>query len=147
MVARGSQKVNDEGQATAVVEGDLVMVHIGVGRSKREVKALFAVPGGKQQRTDSELKESIITYNDEALRTRKKRVKGSYCGHSVLVTASVNSLSQSVPERTYDFHAGSCWSDVLANVKALPASELWHTPRTSSAFSVRCLFFIFSWWL
>ena len=76
MVARGSQKVNDEGQATAVVEGDLVMVHIGVGRSKREVKALFAVPGGKQQRTDSELKESIITYNDEALRTRKQKGQG-----------------------------------------------------------------------
>ena len=132
MVGRGSQKVNDEGQATAVVEGDLVMAHIGMGRSKKEVKALFALAGAKQQRMDSELKDSVITYNDESLRTRKKRVKGSYSGHSVLVTASVNSLSQCVPEKTFEFHSGSCWSDVVPNVKALPASELWHTTRLAA---------------
>eukprot|EP00435_Cladocopium_sp_Y103_P020629 s1684_g5.t1 len=127
MVARGSQKVNDEGEAKAVVEGDLVMVHCG-SRGKKEIKAMFS--GSKNQRAESELKETIIVYTDESLRSRKKRVKGGYSGHSQLVTASSAPLAQVVPEKSYDFHTGSCWSDVFSGVQALGASELWYASRT-----------------
>ena len=127
MVARGAQKVNDEGEAKAVVEGDLLMVHCGT-RGKKEIKAMFN--GSKNQKAESDLKESIIVYTDESLRSRKKRVKGGYSGHTYLLTASSAPLAQVVPEKSYDFHTGSCWSDVFSGVQALGASELWYASRT-----------------
>eukprot|EP00435_Cladocopium_sp_Y103_P050067 s89_g15.t1 len=124
MLGRGSQKVTEAGECTAVIEGDLLMIHVGMNRSKKEIKGLFTVGNGKQNRSDADLKDSIILFTDESLRSRKKRVKGSYSGHSHLVTASSANLSQAVPEKTYDYHAGSCWSDVVTNVEALSGSEL-----------------------
>ena len=127
MVARGSQKNNDAGEATAVVEGDIVAIHCGMDRTKKEAKNLFKAGGGKK--VDSELKDTTVCFNDESLRARKRRVKGSYSGVSHLLFASSSCISQSVPERTFQNHSANSWPNVVPGVMALPPSELWHTSR------------------
>ena len=136
MVARGSPKDNDAGEATQVVEGDVVAIHTGMERTKKEAKNLFKPSSaGKGSKVNSELKDTIITYTDDSLRSRKRRVKGSYPGCSHMLFASSSCISLSVPEKSYQHHTGNCWSNVFSQVSALGPSDLWHTTRRA------CLFF------
>ena len=132
LIGRGSQKQNQDGETTKVVAGDLCFIHCGFERAKKECKALFQLSTGpKSQACDTELKETVICFDDDSIRSRKKRVKGSYSSVSTLLIASSDVLSQSIPDRSYEHHPGSCLSNMIGLVQALPVEELWHVTRTT----------------
>lgn len=84
---------------------------------------------------DAEVKKLLITYDDESMRSRKKRSRGSYSTYSMYHIASNQILSQAIPEKQYQIHKGYCTGDVFGPVKAIQASELWHGSRTLKEFT------------
>lgn len=136
MLARGSQK-RDNNEATRVVDGDLIAVHDGFGHpgGMREAKALFRLSTSKKEsELDSEVKEVLVVFDDESIRNRKQRVRGSYCGSTSMLLASSAALPQCLPEKSFDHCQGHNTSNVISCVKAMEPSELWHTNRTGEGY-------------
>ena len=134
MLARGSQK-RENSEATRVVEGDLVMIHDGLGHpgGVKEAKNMFRLSSAKKEADlDSEVREVLIVFDDESIRQRKQRVKGSYTSHTTLLVASAAPLAQSVPERAYEHHPGHTTSNIVHGVKALAPADMWFASRTDN---------------
>ena len=130
LLGRGAQRRTEEGEATTVPEGDLVAIHSGVDRATSNCKALFRLSTAKKGDMDSEIKDLLVTFDDESVRNRKKRVRGAYSTYSTYILASGQHLTNAVPERQYPHHKGYCAADVFGPVKAIKASDLWHATRT-----------------
>lgn len=130
LLGRGAQRRTEEGEATSVPEGDLVALHSGMERAGSLCQSVFRLSTAKKDDMDAEVKQLLITYEDDSMRSRKKRSRGSYSTYSTYYLASNQSLPQTIPEKQYQNHKGYCTSDVFGPVKALPASELWHGSRT-----------------
>lgn len=131
MIARGSQR-RESNEATRVVEGDLVAVHAGIGHpgGHKEAKAMFRLSSAKKDADlDSEVKDMLIVFDDESIRNRKQRVRGSYVSHTCMVLASSAPLTQCIPEKAFEQHTGHCTSNVFQGVKALAPTDMWHTSR------------------
>ena len=135
MLARGSQK-RAGGEATRVIDGDIVTLHDGFGSANglKECKALFRVSGSKTAELDSEVKEVLVVFDDESVRNRKQRVRGSYSSHTSLLIATSTALTQCVPEKAYEFHQGHTTSNVINRVAAMAPAELWHVGRLELCF-------------
>ena len=134
MLARGSQK-RENSEATRVVEGDLVMIHDGLGHpgGVKEAKNMFRLSSAKKEADlDSEVREVLIVFDDESIRQRKQRVKGSYTSHTTLLVASAAPLAQSVPERAYEHHPGHTTSNIVHGVKALAPADMRFASRTDN---------------
>ena len=134
LMGRGAQKRGQAGaeEATRVPEGDLVMIHSGFSHpsGQREAKGLFRLSTSKKEGDlDSEVKEILVIYEDESIRNRKQRVKGSYVSSTCVTVATSTIFTQCVPEKAYEHHPGHCFSNVMCNVKALTTTEAWHLSR------------------
>eukprot|EP00435_Cladocopium_sp_Y103_P014446 s3581_g3.t1 len=126
-LGRGSQK-RENGEATKVIDGDVVVIHDGFGHpgGQKEAKAMFRLSTAKKESDlDSEAKDMMVIYEDGSIRTRKQRVRGNYGCYTSLTMASSVSLSQCLPEKPFEFHPGHSTSNVFQGVKALSPSELW----------------------
>lgn len=134
LMGRGSQKRGQAGaeEATRVVDGDVVMIHNGFSHpgGQREAKSVFRLSTAKKEaEVDSELREVLVIFEDESIRNRKQRVRGSYNSSTCVTVATSTIFTQCLPEKAYEHHPGHCFSNVLCNVKALRASEAWHLSR------------------
>ena len=131
MIARGSQR-RENNEATRVVEGDIVAVHAGIGHpgGQKEAKAMFRLSTTKKDGDlDSEVKDLLVVFDDESIRNRKQRVRGSYVSHTCMVLATSAPLTQCVPEKAFEYHTGHCTSNVFQGVKAVAPTDMWHTSR------------------
>ena len=141
LLGRGAQRRTEEGEATAVPEGDLVLLHTGIDRSTSTCLSLFRLATAKKEDMDSEVKNLLVTFDDDSIRDRQKRVKGAYSTYSTFLLASSQALSQAIPERQFQFHKGYCMSDCFGPVRATPVSELWHATRThQQSYYCSCIF-------
>ena len=141
MLARGSQK-RDNSEATRIIDGDVVVVHDGFGHAggMKDARAMFRLSTSKKEsELDSDVKEVIVVYDDESLRNRKQRVRGSYAGTTSMLFATSAPLTQCLPEKAFDHCQGHNTSNVINRVKAMQPSELWHSNRRR--FSNLILFF------
>ena len=134
LMGRGSQKRGQAGaeEATRVVDGDVVMIHNDFSHpgGQREAKSVFRLSTAKKEaEVDSELREVLVIFEDESIRNRKQRVRGSYNSSTCVTVATSTIFTQCLPEKAYEHHPGHCFSNVLCNVKALRASEAWHLSR------------------
>ena len=141
MLGRGGQKENPEGEVTKVPREDIVAIHCGFDRKKKEAKDMFRLCASKVARYDSELKDLLLAFSDDSIRSRKKKVKGSYSTRSPMVVASHVPLTQLVPERAYQHHSGFNTSDTLGFIRALQPSDMWHSSRPGA--SIKALNFRF----
>lgn len=131
MLGRGSQK-RDNGEATRVVDGDVIVIHDGFGHpgGQKEAKSMFRLTTArKESELDAETKEMIVIYEDASIRTRKQRVRGPYGCFTSLTLASSVPLSQCLPEKAFEFHPGHSTSNVFQGVKALAPADMWHESR------------------
>ena len=138
MLARGSQK-REGGEATKVVDGDLIAIHDGFGHAggMKDGKNMFRLSTSKKESEhDSDLKEVLVVFDDASIRNRKQRVKGSYVAHTNLLLASSTELTKCLPEKAYEHHPGHSTSNVVSKVQALSPSDLWHTNRSKFIFDV-----------
>ena len=128
LLGRGSQRLED-GQATKPCEGELVVIHLG-DRPRKEARALFKL---RTARADAgpDCDERVITlaFQDEAMRARKTKVRGEYSLISALSVYTDAALASRIPDRAYPHHGGSTSADLIALIKVLPSSELWHLAR------------------
>ena len=134
LMGRGSQKRGQAGaeEATRVVDGDVVMIHSGFSHpgGQREAKSVFRLSTAKKDaEMDSDLKEILVIFEDESIRNRKQRIRGSYSSSTCITVATSTNFTQCLPEKAYDHHPGHCFSNVLCNVKALTPTEAWHLSR------------------
>lgn len=134
LMGRGSQKRGQTGaeEATRVVDGDIVMLHCGFSHPGAQslAKAAFRLSTAKKDaETDSEMREVLVVFEDESVRNRKQRVRGSYASHTAVSVFTPGLFTQCLPEKPYSFHPGHVFSNVVTNVKALSASDLWHLGR------------------
>lgn len=142
MLARGSQK-REGGEATRVIDGDIISLHDGFGSASglKECKALFRLSSSKTTELDSEVKEVLVIFDDDSIRNRKQRVRGSYTSATSLLIASSVALSQCLPEKPYEFHQGHTTSNVINRVAAMAPSDLWHVGRLVLKFVAANVFF------
>ena len=135
LLGRGAQRRTEEGEATNVPEGDVVALHAGMDRAGAMCQSVFRLATAKKDDMDAEIKQLLVTYDDDSMRSRKKRSRGSYSTYSTYYLASHHCLTQAIPEKQYQHHKGYCTSDVFGPVKAMQASELWHASRTLNSIS------------
>lgn len=134
MLGRGSQNRGNN-EATKIIDGDLIAIHNGFGHpaGHTESKNLFRLSTSKKDSDlDSDVKDVLVVYDDESIRSRKQRVRGSYSSHTCMVIASSTALTQCLPEKAYQHNDGYCTSNVINRVKALSPTNLWMTSRTVS---------------
>ena len=135
MIGRGSQK-RDHGEATRVVNGDVIVIHDGFGHpgGQKEVKALFRLSTAKKEsELDAETKEMSVIFEDASIRSRKQRVRGTYGCLTSLTLASSVPLTQCLPEKGFEFHPGHSTSNVFQGVKALSPADMWYESRPGHA--------------
>lgn len=132
MIGRNAQRKGDE--ATCPAAGELLMAHAGFDRSK-DVEALFrASTARKDAPLDAEHKELMIVFTDKSVRSRKKKVRGSYSSRSVANLFSAVPFSNLLPEKAYSEFGGHNTADVFIGAPALQPEELLCLSRTSDVF-------------
>ena len=128
LLARGAQKRTEKNEATCPIEGDVFCLHAGFDRNVKDFGPLWRLESVSAG-CDCESKEILLTYQDESIRGRKRRVKGTYTCRSNLTLYSRNLLiPNTVPERTYK-SGGYNSADVISGIVALSPSDMWHTSR------------------
>ena len=129
MIGRNAQRKGDE--ATCPAEGELLMVHAGFDRTSKEVESLFRVSTARKDAAlDAEQKELMIVFTDKSIRSRKKKIRGSYTTRSVANLFSAVPFSNLLPEKAYSEFGGHNTGDVFFGVSALQPEELLCLSRT-----------------
>lgn len=140
ILGRGAQVKSEHNEATVPGPTDVVAVHLG-GRPEgmKEVKKVFRLQDSKSEAIDCALKTCNIVYNEDSVRQRKKRIKGSdpYSQQSTVLFLSQKPLiPDTIPEKRRKEYAGYNTGDVIGWVEVLPTSQLWECSRTvMSSFS------------
>ena len=114
---------------------DWVAIHC-TGRSAtdtmRDVKKVFRLASSKSDQIDCHQKNYSLIFNEESIRQRKKRIRGSdpYSQQTTLAVFSGKPLvPDMVPDKRRIYYAGYTSGDVIGWLELLPAQDLWETSR------------------
>ena len=133
MIGRNAQRKEDE--ATCPAEGELLMVHTGFDRTSKDVESLFRPSTARKDGPlEAELKELMIVFTDKSIRSRKKKVRGSYTTRSQACLISAVPFANLLPEKAYPEFGGHNTADVFFGVTALQPEELLCLSRTHQIF-------------
>ena len=80
MLARGAQVKSDQGEITAPAPGEIVCFHAASDRpgAISELRKIFRLAAATRGDTiDCEQKDIMVVFQEESVRSRKKRIKGS----------------------------------------------------------------------
>lgn len=133
MIGRNAQRKQDE--ATCPAEGELLMVHTGFDRTSKDVESLFRPSTARKDAPlEADLKELMIVFTDKSIRSRKKKVRGSYTTRSQACLISAVPFSNLLPEKAYPDFGGHNTADVFFGVTALQPEELLCLSRTHHIF-------------
>ncbi len=131
------QKKSDTGEATLPAPGDVVVLYDG-GRGKttrKELRSLFRLQSSRNDIIDCEEKLVTLVHNEESVRMRKQRVRGSeaYSQQGTMAFYSSKQLiPDMIPEVKRNHYPGYNTGDVVGWVTALPPSALWRTSRPTA---------------
>ncbi len=134
LIGRGAPKQNDSDspEATVPVDQDVVVLHDG-GRAhmKTALQSPFKLASSTSGALDAQEKQVTVVLNEESVRKRKKRVRGSepYSLKSTLYFMSSKLLvPDTVPEIADKKYPGYNVGDVVGFVNQRPLANTWHLP-------------------
>ena len=109
--------------------GRLLLLHSGFDRNVKDFGPLWRLESVSAG-CDCESKEILLAYQDESIRGRKRRVKGTYTCRSTLTLYSRNLLIQTLCQKEPTIsQEGNNSADVISGIVALSPSDMWHTSR------------------
>ena len=133
MLARGAQTKSDTGEATVPAATEVICFHTG-GRPSvvTECRKIFRLLTSKSDGVDCCEKLVSVVFNEETMRARKKRIRGSdayTCQTSLGIYSGRTLVPDVVPEKRRPHYQGYNTGDVVGFVDALAMTEQWETSR------------------
>ena len=132
MIGRGAQVKSDAQEATVPASGELMVYHCAGSATKQEIRKIYRLTTAKGDTVDCQEKTQMVSFNEETMRARKKRIRGSaaYSCHSTLMFYTGRSLVPDlVPEKKRTVYQGYNTGDVIGFVEAVQPSGQWLATR------------------
>ena len=126
MLARGAQVKSDQGQITVPAPGEIVCFHAASDRpgAISELRKIFRLAG--------EQKNITVVFQEESVRSRKKRIKGSEayrCDSYLHLFSGLTLIPGLAPEKRRLHYDGFNTGNVMGWVTCLQPNSLWEATR------------------
>ena len=135
MLARGAQVKSDQGEITVPAPGEIVCFHAASDRpgAISELRKIFRLAAATRGDTiDCEQKDIMVVFQEESVRSRKKRIKGSEayrCDSYLHLFSGLTLIPGLVPEKRRLHYDGFNTGNVMGWVTCLQPNSLWEATR------------------